>query len=72
MVRKLRDALTLVAFGIVLAVSLATAVEAARQGLPEPVFSDPLERLRWLSLHDIREEPREVKLRFAHRLEEDF
>lgn len=70
--RKLRDALTLIIFGIVLAVSVAAGVEAARQGLPEPVFSDPLERLRWLSLHDIRSEPREVKLRFAHRLEEDF
>jgi hypothetical protein len=71
-IRKVRDALTLIAFVIVVAVSIAAAVEAARQGLPEPVFSDPLERLRWLSLHDIRQEPRDVKLRHAHRLEEDF
>lgn len=71
-VRKLRDVLTLIVFGIVMTVSIAAAIEAARQGLPEPVVSDPLERLRWLSLHDIRAEPRDVKLRFAHQLEEDF
>ena len=70
--RKLRDALTLIVFGIVLAVSLAAerrsgATRAARAGLFGPAGA-----LRWLSLHDIRQEPRDVKLRFAHRLEEDF
>lgn len=70
--RKLRDGVTLLVFVGLLAVSVAAAVEAARQGLPEPVVADPAERLRWLSQHDMRPEPREVKLRFVHRLEEDF
>lgn len=70
--RKLRDALSIIVFAAAVAVSIAAAVEAARQGLPEPVFSDPFERMRWLSVNDVDQLPEEAQLRMVHRLEEDF
>lgn len=72
MLRKLRDYVTLIVFGILLAISLAAGFETARQGFPAPVSISPGERLRWLGEHDIRNEPRDVKLRLADRLEDDF
>jgi hypothetical protein len=72
MVRRVRDLVTLIVFLGMVAVSLAASIEAARQGLPEPEVTDPVERLQWLADHDIRQQPKEVKLRLAHRLEEDF
>lgn len=70
--KRFRDLLTWTAFAAVVAVSLAAGVESARQGLPQAEVTDPIERLRWLSERDVRDEPLDAKLRLVHRLEEDF